>query len=77
MVKNIALADRAYEVLAMHKRPDESFSEEVMRLVGNKGHILDLAGSWKLEPSESADVKRRIRSLRNITTKHVLKKVIR
>jgi predicted CopG family antitoxin len=43
MSKSIRLSEDAYERLAAHKREDETFSEVVLRLAGERS-ILDLAG---------------------------------
>lgn len=39
--------DDAYEMLVGSKLEDESFSDEVRRLIKTKSSIMDLAGSWK------------------------------
>lgn len=41
--KSIRLSEEAYERLAAHKREDESFSEVVLRLAGERS-LLDIAG---------------------------------
>lgn len=46
VTKTISLTEEAYGRLAALKSSTESFSEEVMRLTGTSGSILDLAGSW-------------------------------
>jgi predicted CopG family antitoxin len=43
MSKSIRLSEDAYERLAAHKREDETFSDVVLRLAGERS-ILDLAG---------------------------------
>ena len=43
MSKNVRLSEAAYERLEAHKRPDESFSDVVLRLAGERS-LLDLAG---------------------------------
>jgi len=43
MSKSIRLSEEAYERLAAHKRDDETFSEVVLRLAGERS-LLDLAG---------------------------------
>lgn len=43
MSKSIRLSDEAYERLAAHKGADETFSEVVLRLAGERS-LLDLAG---------------------------------
>lgn len=43
MSKSIRLSEEAYERLASHKRPDETFSDVVLRLAGERS-LLELAG---------------------------------
>lgn len=43
MSKSIRLSEHAYERLEAHKRDDETFSDVVLRLAGERS-LLDLAG---------------------------------
>jgi predicted CopG family antitoxin len=43
MSKSIRLSEDAYERLAAHKREDETFSDVVLRLAGERS-LLELAG---------------------------------
>ena len=43
MSKSIRLSEEAYERLAAHKREEETFSEVVLRLAGERS-LLELAG---------------------------------
>ncbi len=43
MSKSIRLSEDAYERLAAHKRDDETFSEVVLRLAGERS-LLEIAG---------------------------------
>ena len=43
MSKSIRLSENAYERLAAHKREDETFSDVVLRLAGERS-LLELAG---------------------------------
>ena len=43
MSKSIRLSEEAYERLAAHKRDDETFSDVVLRLAGERS-LLDIAG---------------------------------
>ncbi len=43
MSKSIRLSEDAYERLAAHKREDETFSEVVLRLAGERS-LMELAG---------------------------------
>lgn len=49
MTKVISLSERAYGTLKKLKRPNESFSELVLRMAGqqDKKSILEFAGTWK------------------------------
>jgi predicted CopG family antitoxin len=50
MTKVISLSERAYRKLSKVKRPNESFSDTVLRISGERGEkksLLDFAGSWK------------------------------
>jgi len=49
MTKVISLSERAYGTLKKLKRPNESFSELVLRIAGQEGgkSILEFAGTWK------------------------------
>ncbi len=49
MTKVISLSEKAYVTLKKHKRPNESFSDVVMRIAGQgtKKSILEFAGKWK------------------------------
>ena len=49
MTKVISLSERAYGSLKKLKRPNESFSDLVLRMAGTNGgrSILEFAGVWK------------------------------
>ncbi len=49
MTKIISLSERAYGTLKKFKRPNESFSDVVLRMTGQEGSksILQFAGAWK------------------------------
>lgn len=47
MVKTITVTDEAYEALARRKRhPVDSFSKVILRLAGDRGNPLKVAGAW-------------------------------
>ena len=54
MSKSIRLSEEAYEQLAAHKRDDETFSEVVLRLAGERS-LLEIAGI--LDDEEAAEVR--------------------
>lgn len=53
--KTISIMDDAYEMLLGSKLDDESFSDEVRRLIKTKSSIMDLAGTWKDISETDAD----------------------
>jgi predicted CopG family antitoxin len=52
MSKSIRLSEEAYDRLAAHKREDETFSDVVLRLAGERS-LLDLAGILSDEESDA------------------------
>ncbi len=44
--KTITITENAYNLLKRKKRPQESFSELITRVFGEKSSILDLYGAW-------------------------------
>ena len=52
MSKSIRLSEDAYERLAAHKRDDETFSDVVLRLAGERS-LLELAGILSDEEAEA------------------------
>ncbi len=51
MSKSIRLSEDAYERLAAHKREDETFSDVVMRLAGERS-LLEIAGVFSDEEAD-------------------------
>lgn len=52
MSKSIRLSEEAYDRLAAHKREDETFSDVVLRLAGERS-LLDLAGILSDEEADA------------------------
>ena len=76
MVKNIAIMDQVYAYLVKHKRPGESFSKEIQRMLPNvKNSILEAAGTWNISEAESEDIKRSIKEKRMKTTQKVQERI--
>ena len=75
MVKNIAIMDSVYDELVRRKRDDESFSNEIKRLISKKGSILEFAGSWKISENEANEIKKKILETRKGSTKKILERV--
>ncbi|HLC97947.1 MAG TPA: antitoxin VapB family protein [Candidatus Nanoarchaeia archaeon] len=51
--KNIAITEKAYELLVRHKNPSESFSGVIIEHFTKKKHFLDYAGAWSEMPRET------------------------
>jgi predicted CopG family antitoxin len=74
MSKSIRLSEDAYERLAAHKREDETFSDVVLRLAGERS-LMEIAGILTDEEADSmrAAVKERRahrrRELENVADK--------
>ncbi len=65
--KNISLSEKAYEVLSKLKRPNESFSDAVLRLATRNANPLDYVGTW-----EDMDEKTFSTLKKNVTRAHQL-----
>ena len=55
MSKSIRLSDEAYERLAAHKQGDETFSDVVLRIAGERS-LLELAGVLTDEQANALEV---------------------
>ncbi|MGA7922631.1 MAG: antitoxin VapB family protein, partial [Thermoplasmata archaeon] len=58
---NIAVRKDVYEALEREKRPGESFTRVLARLISQRGPLEELFGAWGREPSR-APVHRRSRT---------------
>ena len=75
MVKNIAIMDSVYEDLAKRKRPNESFSGELKRLLAVKGDIADFAGAWMISAQEVRTMKETIHRVKEASTRRLIERV--
>ncbi|MBS3114477.1 antitoxin VapB family protein [Candidatus Woesearchaeota archaeon] len=74
--KTISIMDDVHEILVRNKKPNESFSEELRRLVPKKGNIMECAGLWAhLNDKEVEEMKKSIRQLRKNSYKSLLRRI--
>ena len=63
--KTISIMDDVYELLARNKKAEESFSDELRRILPKKRSIMEFAGAWKdVTEGEAERMKARISRLR-------------
>lgn len=73
--KTISIMDDVYELLVRNKKPRESFSDELRRILPKKRSIMEFAGAWShLSEEEINDIKKSIEELRKNATKSLLKR---
>ena len=73
--KTITIMDDVYELLVRNKMKDESFSEELRRVVPKKGNIMECAGLWAdMSDKEAEDMKKTIYDFSKRFTKSLLKR---
>ena len=66
--KTVTIMEDAYEILKALKTPEESFSDEIRRLLSAKGGIMELAGAWKdISEEESHIIKHAIKRMKKGT----------
>ena len=76
--KTISIMEDVYEILVRNKKPNESFSEEIRRLVPKKGNIMECAGLWaNMGDKEVEDMKKNIEDFGKKFTKSLLKRTSR
>jgi predicted CopG family antitoxin len=65
-----------YESLKTLKKPDESFSEELRRLVIPKARLSDFVGAWKdVDETEAKRMKKMIKEMREEAHKSLMRKL--
>ncbi len=64
--KTISIMDDVYDLLVSLKRSDESFSEEIRRVITKKNaDMMSFAGAWKdMSDEEIADMKNLVEEMR-------------
>ena len=76
--KTISIMDDVYETLVRNKKPDESFYEELRRIVSKKGNIMECAGLWAhMSHKESENMKKHMDDFGKKFTKSLLKRTSR
>ncbi len=55
-VKTITVTEEAYKLLAKEKKGEESFSQVIKRLTGERGRLGDSLGAWKMSEKEAEEV---------------------
>ncbi|MBI4155311.1 antitoxin VapB family protein [Candidatus Woesearchaeota archaeon] len=53
--KTISIMDDAYELLVRNKKTNESFSQELRRILPKKRSIMEFAGAWADVTEEEAE----------------------
>ena len=66
--------DDVYKLLVRNKRHNESFSEELRRIVSKKGNIMECAGLWAMSEKEADDMKKSIEDFGKKFTKSLLRR---
>ena len=75
--KTISILDDVYHKLLKLKREDESFSEELDRLLEARGNISDCAGLWNwMKENEAIDIEENIRKRRELSKNIKKEKVV-
>lgn len=57
MAKNIAVSDELYNILSKLKRPNESFTEVIMRSIKYSTSLMDIAGEEIIPANEWERIK--------------------
>lgn len=68
--------DDVYELLVRNKKTDESFSEELRRIIPKNGSILDCAGLWAdMSEKQVEEMESAIKKSREYTRKHIMERI--
>jgi len=74
--KTITIMEDAYNLLLNRKNKNESFSEVIRRMTGEKKDIMRLAGAWKhLSDKDVENRKKLINKIRKDSTKQLFRRI--
>ncbi len=74
--KTISIIDDAYNLLKARKKDNESFSEVIRRIFGEKRNIMEFAGAWgRVDDEKIERIKKDILLLRKKSTHELLESV--
>lgn len=74
--KTISIMDDVYELLVRNKRKEESFSDELRRVIPKKGNIMECAGLWAdLSGKQVEEMEKSIKKLRKSSTKSLMRRI--
>ncbi len=74
--KTLTIMDDVYERLKTLKRPEESFSEELRRILVPKAKLSDFIGAWKdVDDAEAKRMKSVIKEMRREGYKSLMRKI--
>jgi len=78
VTKTITIMEDAYKILLNKKNNNESFSEVIRKMAGEKKNIMKFAGAWKhLSKEEVEKRKHDISKLRKESTKQLFDRIER
>ena len=73
--KTISIMDDVYGLLVKNKKLNESFSQELRRIVPKKGDMMECAGLWAhISDEEAKEMKKNIEDFNKKFTKTLLKR---
>ena len=74
--KTLTIMEDVYESLKTLKMPEESFSEELRRIVVPKAKLFDFFGAWKdVDEAEAKRMKKMIKEMRKEAHKSLMRKL--
>jgi len=72
--KTITIMEDAYKLLLLNKRREESFSDELRRLITKKKDIMEFAGAWEMSDEEAEEMKKNIKNISKVSTKKLIER---